>query len=445
MMTSVPKSVFIKVLSYESLFFPFLTKKKQEGSWLRSRITPINEFGINSFKLFRNKVSNRLAQMVFLQQKIFLLLQKKTLYLSKSTVYYIAFLIKKFHSSDISFIGKFNTISLVSKPMAKLKTTPTYNSTCFYLFILMLSSMQGQMFLGDNVYVDNFAGIHIEKPGMVFGGGKLVANREGVYGIVSFGDDTSWEGADHNSYVDGFVRTLDSEAFNFPTGHGGVFQPIRIKRTTSNSGPIDMSYSYKAHEHLDPEEGIELISNRFYWTVVARDSAYVSLSWNAFGNVDDLILQDLSNISIAGYDGNLWRLIDSEVDEEDFIYGSPSTDLSGSITSKVPVKLDDYSAFSIVSIPKDISLGVSQGFTPNGDGINDTWKINNIEYYPNAKIRVYSKWEREVFIAENGYQNDWNGVYKNKKEPLPDGSYFYVIDTDGDGLMDLTGWVYITR
>lgn len=338
------------------------------------------------------------------------------------------------------FVGNFS----YPKNSYKLKTTYYYSVSTF-LLLLCFIQVQAQLFLGDDIYVDNFAGIHLENPGMVFGGGKLIANRDGVYGVVSFGDDTEWEGADHSSYVDGFVRTYNKDAFNFPTGHGGVFQPIRIKRINDNGDPVDMSYNFLPHSHPNIEEGIETISNRFYWTVVARDSAYISLSWNAFGNVDDLILQDLSNISIAGYDGNLWRLIDSEVDEEEFVYGSSSTDLSGSITSKDPVKLDNYSAFSIVTIPRDISLGVSQGFTPNGDGINDTWEINNIQFYPNATVWVYSRWEREVFRAENGYQNDWGGVYKNNKEPLPDGSYFYVIDTDGNGSADLSGWIYITR
>lgn len=295
---------------------------------------------------------------------------------------------------------------------------------------------QAQMLLGEDVYINNSAGIHLEKSGMVFDGGKLIANRDGVYGFVSFGDESQWEGADHTSYVDAFVRTYNKEAFNFPIGHDGVFQSLRIKRINDDGAPVDMSFNFTPHNHLNKEEGIELISDRFYWTVIARDSAYVSLSWNAFGNVDDLILQDLSNISIAGYDGNLWRLIDSQVDKEEFVYGSTTTDLSGSLTSKAPVKLDDYSAFSVVKIFRDINLGVSKGFTPNGDGINDTWEINNIHSYPNAIVRVYSRWGREVFTAEKGYQNDWDGYYANNEEPLPEGSYYYTIDTDGNGSMD---------
>ena len=49
---------------------------------------------------------------------------------------------------------------------------------------------QAQMLLGEDVYINNSAGIHLEKSGMVFDGGKLIANRDGVYGFVSFGDES---------------------------------------------------------------------------------------------------------------------------------------------------------------------------------------------------------------------------------------------------------------
>ncbi|MQP53658.1 gliding motility-associated C-terminal domain-containing protein, partial [Flavobacterium sp. LMO9] len=92
-----------------------------------------------------------------------------------------------------------------------------------------------------------------------------------------------------------------------------------------------------------------------------------------------------------------------------------------------------------------IEINVAEAITPNGDGINDTWMIYNIENHPNNYIRVFNRWGDLVFEARN-YQNDWDGHFKSKSESLPDGaSYYYQIDLDGNGTIEHDGWIYITR
>jgi gliding motility-associated-like protein len=90
-------------------------------------------------------------------------------------------------------------------------------------------------------------------------------------------------------------------------------------------------------------------------------------------------------------------------------------------------------------------LNVSQAITPNGDGINDTWVIYNIENHPGSTVRVFNRWGKEVFYSKD-YKNDWDGHYRDYKENLPSsGSYFYQIDLGGDGTIDSQGWLYITK
>ncbi len=90
------------------------------------------------------------------------------------------------------------------------------------------------------------------------------------------------------------------------------------------------------------------------------------------------------------------------------------------------------------------SVNIAEAITPNGDGVHDTWVIYNIEYYTNAIVRVFNAWGAEVFYSNN-YKNNWDGSYKNSSQPLPDGSYYYQIDLNGDGTVDKEGWIYITR
>lgn len=69
-------------------------------------------------------------------------------------------------------------------------------------------------------------------------------------------------------------------------------------------------------------------------------------------------------------------------------------------------------------------------FTPNGDGINDTWHIQDIEKYPDSEVFIYNIYGNLVY-TKKGYTNDWQGTYNGAD--LPDGTYFYILrfdDTD---------------
>ena len=92
-----------------------------------------------------------------------------------------------------------------------------------------------------------------------------------------------------------------------------------------------------------------------------------------------------------------------------------------------------------------VELNISQAITPNGDGVNDTWVIYNIENHPGSIVRVFNRWGKEVFYSNN-YQNDWDGHYLDLQDSLPSSSsYMYQIDLNGDGTIDAQGWLYITK
>ncbi len=63
-------------------------------------------------------------------------------------------------------------------------------------------------------------------------------------------------------------------------------------------------------------------------------------------------------------------------------------------------------------------------FTPNGDGFNDEWKVNNKEIVSPFKLWIYNRAGSLVYFSEN-YNNDWKGNYHGN--PLPQGTYYYVI------------------
>ena len=61
----------------------------------------------------------------------------------------------------------------------------------------------------------------------------------------------------------------------------------------------------------------------------------------------------------------------------------------------------------------------------DGDGANDKWIIDGIEYYKNCVVQVYNRWGENLFTSV-GYVEKWDGTYKGKL--LPVGTYYYVID-----------------
>jgi gliding motility-associated-like protein len=90
----------------------------------------------------------------------------------------------------------------------------------------------------------------------------------------------------------------------------------------------------------------------------------------------------------------------------------------------------------------DDELFPAQVFSPNGDGINEGWKIVNTDLFPNCEVWVYTR-SGELVYNKREYRNDWQGLFQGV--PLPESSYIYLVDKEGDGVVDLRGWVYLTR
>jgi gliding motility-associated-like protein len=104
----------------------------------------------------------------------------------------------------------------------------------------------------------------------------------------------------------------------------------------------------------------------------------------------------------------------------------------------IPNFMDEDDCGEVGSISTVVSAEI---FTPNGDGINDAWVIQGLENYPNNVVKVYNRSGNEVFSA-NGYQNDWEGFFKDNSKKLPAGSYYYVISL-GDNTAPMKGWLFI--
>jgi gliding motility-associated-like protein len=69
-------------------------------------------------------------------------------------------------------------------------------------------------------------------------------------------------------------------------------------------------------------------------------------------------------------------------------------------------------------------FNINNGFTPNGDGKNDTWVLDELYKFPNTEIEIYNRWGEQLFYSKGAY-TPWNGTYKG--QPVPVGTYYYII------------------
>ena len=97
-------------------------------------------------------------------------------------------------------------------------------------------------------------------------------------------------------------------------------------------------------------------------------------------------------------------------------------------------------------IPK-VDFKIAEGFSPNNDGIDDTWIILK-PFGSKVSVKVFNRWGNEVYKSED-YKNDWRGkgVSNFLGEDVPEGTYYYIVEginIDG-GNIRLAGPLTIKR
>ncbi len=93
-----------------------------------------------------------------------------------------------------------------------------------------------------------------------------------------------------------------------------------------------------------------------------------------------------------------------------------------------------------------LTINIPNAYSPNGDGVNDVFRITNIESYPKSSFQVFNRWGSKVF-DQSPYANDWDGTNQFGSafgEQLPESTYYYILDL-GDGSEAYTGYIYLRR
>ena len=121
---------------------------------------------------------------------------------------------------------------------------------------------------------------------------------------------------------------------------------------------------------------------------------------------------------------------------------SPYTKPVEDITYQLQVTGDGYCMVAdTVQVKVLRTPEIPNVFSPNGDGIYDTWQVRYLQDYPNSTIQIFNRTGRVVY-ATTGNGKPWDGTFEGK--PVPVATYYYVINLN-NGKPPLAGSVTVIR
>ena len=130
---------------------------------------------------------------------------------------------------------------------------------------------------------------------------------------------------------------------------------------------------------------------------------------------------------------------------------NPTEYQNGSDPQTIFVRLENEICFATASFlltTENCAPFIPQGFSPNGDGINDTFEISNLlNIYENFELNIYSREGNLIHTAHNA-DGFWNGVATKgllfTGSPVPVGTYYYVLVLNDPKYPEaFIGWVYV--
>jgi len=249
--------------------------------------------------------------------------------------------------------------------------------------------------------------------------------------------------AKDSSHVQGEVVKKGNDAFKYPIGKNGYYRFASIsapqQEAESYTGEYFLEDSNSKYPHASRTGVLQEIDNKEYWIInqstASANSVIVSLSYDTRTTPKNFT-DNPELLHVVRWDEKqkLW------VDEGGIVDTNTQT-----VTT--PINVEGFGIFTLGTVKKPLlnpgEVVIYNGVTPDGDGMNDYFIIDNINYFPNNHVSIYNRWGRKVYETQ-GYDTKGN-VFKGiaegvdvvgKGEKLPTGTYFYVVeylyDRDGE-------------
>jgi len=210
------------------------------------------------------------------------------------------------------------------------------------------------------------------------------------------------------------IRTTDNQG-------GSLEKVFNIALTNGNENPIIENQFFAISENSSPNTSIGFVT--------ATDlDANEMFTFRILGSQIDFGINDstaeLTSSRTFNYEINTSYNIEIEV-----------TDLGG---------LKDTASINIEVLDLiEGSLPTAGYFSPNGDGRNDEWKIQNVELYSDFSLKIFSVSGEIVYEVPNNYNNDWGGTFNGTV--LPEGIYYYLLENPNNSSQIFKGVITLKR
>lgn len=316
----------------------------------------------------------------------------------------------------VVFEGKKNTIQKISG-----------SSPSFFYDALFNKSSNGHAFHLTN---------SIENAGTVNLHNGVVLMDKDLGGAFIFLKGANHINTSNKSHVDGQVVKEGNEPFKYPIGDSGFYRFASITAPVAVSSQYTGEYVYQNSDASFPHRNktgvIKTINDKEYWIInksnATTGSVVLTLSWDEATTPSHLIQNGAEDLHVVLWDQqqSLW------VDQGGIV------DFANKTVSTV-VDVEGFGVFTLASIKSDLigpgDVVIYNGVTPDGDGLNDYFIIDNIQYFPNNSVRIFNRWGVEVFKTTNYDSND--NVFRgysdaratiDKSEKLPTGTYYYIVE-----------------
>ncbi len=201
--------------------------------------------------------------------------------------------------------------------------------------------------------------------------------------------------------------------------------------------------------------------------IYRKAAGVFSITINSRFNCDSTIIttlnvSDLPN-AYAGDDQSIiigeTAVIGADPEQNRSYSWTPTTGLSlstSSITNASPLETTTYILTTtdittgcvntdtvLVTVNPLSDLEFFNGFSPNGDGLNDYWRIPILSLFTSNSVQILNRWGNEVWVTQD--YNNFDKVFVGHNmngDNVPDGTYYYIIKY---GTQELRGWVFIKR
>jgi len=268
------------------------------------------------------------------------------------------------------------------------------------------------------------------------------------YGMMTFQNGSTTLNVRNEAHVDGVIEKIGQDIFTYPIGDQGKYRYARISAPKDSKDAFIGEYTYNDSAFFASRPNkvgvINTINDMEYWLIDKGDKnksdVLLTLSWDESTTSPDVLSNPEEELHIVRWDDKqqLW------VDEGGVVDMS-----TREVTTIATVK--GYGFFTLATVKKDWVLDgdivIYNLVSPNGDGKNEYFIIDNIKNYPNNKVEIFNRWGARVYETTgydpygDGSSNVFRGYSEGKAtvdkgSKLPSGTYYYVITyeyTDANG------------